>query len=245
MAQAGGDIKSLSRKYFLSVDVGTTTIRCHVYDKQVRIVGAASETNTVLNPFPGHVEIDPDQLWEKFTRVIKDAVADAGITFDAIISMGISTMRGTFMTWNKDTGDHYHNFITWQDTRSKDICDVWNDGLQLKLLRGVGSILYFVSRRKRFLAASIFRMSTPMVLPRLIWVLYNNEAIREDVAKGKALFGTVDTWLVWKLTKGNIHATDPSNICTSGFYDPFRLKYGSWALMLFNIPTGNYCVLIN
>lgn len=235
MANDGGDV---AKKYFLSVDVGTTTIRCHVHNDQVKIVGSATETNTVLAPFPGHVELDPDQLWDKFIRVIKDAVSDARISFDSIISIGISTMRGTFMTWNQETGDHYHNFITWQDTRSSDICDSWNDGLQLRLLRGAGSILYFVSRRNRFLAASIFRMSTPMVLPRLIWVLNNNEQLKSDIISGQALFGTVETWLVWKLTKGEIHATDPSNICTSGFYDPFRLKYGTWALVMFHIPTG-------
>lgn len=237
MSEASGD--HVKKKFILSVDVGTTTIRSHVYNDQAQIIGSAKAINTLINPFDGHVELDPDELFEIFIHVIQESVLNGGISFESISSLGISTMRGTFITWNSETGDHYHNFITWQDTRSKDVCREWNNSYQLKVVRVVGSISYFLTRQKRFLAASIFQMSTPMVLPRLIWVLNQNEKLKQDVIKGKALFGTLDSWLVWKLTKGKVHATDPSNICTTGFFDPFKMEYGRWALIMFGIPKGN------
>ena len=217
-------------QYILSVDVGTTSIRCHIYNRNAEIVSESTEQIRIQYPNPGWVEIEPKHVWNSFLKVTQEAMRKAKISADSIDSMGISTQRNTYTIWDKRTGNHYHNFICWNDNRSDYICNSWNHSYQLKSIRALGKILYFLTRSKRFLAASLLKFTTQMVITKLLWSLQEFPDIKTQVMTGDPLYGTLDTWLVWKLTNGSVHATDPSNACSSGFYDPFQMKWAKWAI---------------
>uniref|UniRef100_A0A673GDJ5 Glycerol kinase 5 n=1 Tax=Sinocyclocheilus rhinocerous TaxID=307959 RepID=A0A673GDJ5_9TELE len=182
--------------FILSVDVGTTSIRCHVYDKSASIRGSCSAKVSLLYPQPGWVEIDPEDLWKGFVTVVKGAVQDAGLQMCQMESLGISTQRATFMT---NTGKPFHNFITWQDLRAAELVRSWNGSCTMKTVHGVMKMLHFLTRQKRFLAASLVVFTTQHVSLRLVWALNN---IPQAVEDGSCYFGTIDTWLLYKLTKG-------------------------------------------
>jgi putative glycerol kinase 5 len=153
-----------------------------------------------------------------------------------ISCIGISTLRGTFITWDRETGEPFHNFITWKDIRADKLCDEWNDSFRVKCLKSGAKFIHFFTRSNRFLAASLLKFSTGMIVIRFLWMLENLPIIRQRAIEGRAMFGTVETYLIWKLTGGKVHATDPSNACVSGFFDPFLMEWAQWAINMFNIP---------
>ncbi|XP_054153022.1 putative glycerol kinase 5 [Oppia nitens] len=223
-------------KYILVVDVGTTNIRGHIYDQRARLIGEAVTSVQLIHPHLGYEEISAQTIWDAFLDVIKRAIDSAKISVHQVLCIGISTMRGTFITWDKETGEPFHNFITWKDIRSNQLCDQWNESLRMKCLKMGAKFIHFFTRSSRFLAASLLKFTTGMVVMRLVWVLHNIPEVRHQAIEGKALYGTIDTYLIWKLTSGKVHATDPSNACVTGFYDPFLMKWGDWALNMLNIP---------
>nr|XP_012292421.1 putative glycerol kinase 5 [Aotus nancymaae] len=120
--------------FVLGLDVGSSVIRCHVYDRAARVCGSSAQKVESLYPQTGWVEIDPDVLWIQFVTVIKEAVKAAGIQMSQIVGLGISTQRATFITWNKKTGNHFHNFISWQDLRAVELVKSWNNSLIMKVI---------------------------------------------------------------------------------------------------------------
>uniref|UniRef100_A0A672JCA4 Glycerol kinase 5 n=1 Tax=Salarias fasciatus TaxID=181472 RepID=A0A672JCA4_SALFA len=206
--------------FILSVDVGTTSIRGHVYDKEARVRGSCTAKIVPLYPEVGHVEMDPDALWRGFITVAKGAVQDAGVQMRQIEALGISTQRSTFTTWDRRTGVPFHNFITWQDQRAADLVKSWNRCWTMKAIHGVMKVLYFLTRQKRSLAASLIVFSTQHVTFRLVWALTHYQQVCVD---GNCCFGTIDTWLLFKLTKGQIHATDYSNASATGIFDTYQV----------------------
>ncbi|XP_031710490.1 glycerol kinase 5 isoform X3 [Anarrhichthys ocellatus] len=178
--------------FILSVDVGTTTIRCHVYDKEANVRGSCSTKVVPLYPEVGHVEMDPDAIWEGFITVVKGAVRDAGIQMRQIGALGISTQRGTFTTWDRKTGVPFHNFISWQDQRAADLVKSWNRSCTMKVLQAA--------------------------------------------AEGNCCFGTTDTWLLFKLTKGRVHATDYSNASSTGIFDTYQMCWSGFLSSLLSLP---------
>ena len=137
-------------KYVLALDIGTTTIRSIVYDGSGAVVGAANDVINILAPHQGWCEIDPDDLWSKVVKVMRGSVAEAGVTPGDLSAVGISSQRGTFTTWNRRTGKHYHNFVTWKDVRADSLVKDWNNGVSMKLLRAGGKLLHGVSRMDRY-----------------------------------------------------------------------------------------------
>ncbi|XP_043119648.1 putative glycerol kinase 5 isoform X2 [Puntigrus tetrazona] len=213
---------SKRESFILSVDVGTTSIRCHVYDKSASIRGSCSTKVSLLYPRPGWVEIDPEDLWKGFVTVVKGAVQDSGLRMCQMESLGISTQRATFITWDRNTGRPFHNFITWQDLRAADLVRSWNRSCTMKTVHGVMKVLHFLSRQKRFLAASLVVFTTQHVSLRLVWALNNIPQLRQAVEDGSCYFGTIDTWLLYKLTKGLVHATDYSNASATAIFDSYQ-----------------------
>uniref|UniRef100_A0A3B4U8V8 Glycerol kinase 5 n=1 Tax=Seriola dumerili TaxID=41447 RepID=A0A3B4U8V8_SERDU len=209
--------------FILSVDVGTTSIRCHVYDKEATIRGSCTTKVVPLYPEVGHVEMEPDALWKGFITVVKGAVQDAGLQMRQIEALGISTQRGTFTTWDRKTGVPFHNFISWQDQRAADLVKSWNRSCTMKAIHGVMKGLYFMTRQKRLLAASLIVFSTQHVTFRLVWALTYYKQVRQAVTEGNCCFGTIDTWLLFKLTKGHIHSTDYSNASATGIFDSYQV----------------------
>nr|XP_033814049.1 putative glycerol kinase 5 isoform X2 [Geotrypetes seraphini] len=196
----------------------------------------AEERVETLYPHHGWVEIDPDVLWSQFVLVIKEAVQAAGIQMNQIVGLGISTQRATFITWNKKTGNHFHNFISWQDLRATEVVKSWNDSFLLKAIHGSCKVLHFFTRRNQFLVASLITFTEQHVSMRLAWVLQNMSEVRQAAEEGNCCFGTVDTWLLYKLTKGSVYATDYSNASTTGIFDPYQMCWSSMLCCLLSLP---------
>ncbi|XP_040492651.1 putative glycerol kinase 5 isoform X1 [Ursus maritimus] len=222
--------------FVLGLDVGSSVIRCHVYDHATRICGSSAQKLESLYPQAGRVEIDPDVLWLQFVTVIKESVKAAGIEMNQVVGLGISTQRATFITWNKKTGNHFHNFISWQDLRAVELVKSWNNSLTMKLVQSSCRVLHFFTRNKRLLAFSLFSFTNQHVSLRLAWILQNLVEVQKAVEEDNCCFGTIDTWLLHKLTKGSEFATDFSNASTTGLFDPFKMRWSRLLTSLLSIP---------
>ncbi|ESP00284.1 hypothetical protein LOTGIDRAFT_225946 [Lottia gigantea] len=226
----------IKERYVLSLDVGTTTVRCHVYDKTCNIKGSSSKKIELIHPQVGWSEMDPDKLVDQSKACIKEAIQASGIEASQIASLGIATQRGTFVTWDSETGKPYHNFITWQDLRASDHVKLWNNSYTMKALTSGSKFLHLITGKKRYLAASVLKFLTKQVTMRLIWVFQNIPELRKYAAEGKLRFGCIDTWLLWKLTGEKVHATDYSNASSTGLFDPFQIEWSGIVCNLVNIP---------
>ncbi|XP_030185266.1 putative glycerol kinase 5 isoform X2 [Lynx canadensis] len=222
--------------FVLGLDVGTSVIRCHVYDHAALIRGSSAQKVEGLYPHTGWVEIDPDVLWLQFLAVIKESVKAAGIEMNQIVGLGISTQRATFITWNKKTGNHFHNFISWQDLRAIELVKSWNNSFLMKLIQSSCRVLHFFTRSKRFFAFSMFSFTNQHVSLRLAWILQNLVEVQKAVEEDNCCFGTIDTWLLHKLTKGAEFATDFSNASATGLFDPFKMCWSGLLTSLLSIP---------
>ncbi|OAD62930.1 Putative glycerol kinase 5 [Eufriesea mexicana] len=196
-------------KYIGALDVGTTTVRFHILDEKANTVASSVEKVRLLYPKPGYVEIDPDELWQAIVNVINNTLRESKVNAETIVGLGISTQRCSFTTWNLKDGRHYHNFITWKDSRANDMVNEWNSSISMKGLRLGSQILYTLSRKKRYLAASVFKFMNTQISLRLLWALQHVPGLQEAANNGNAVFGGVDSWLLYKLT---VQAqTRPSN----------------------------------
>ncbi|XP_077987506.1 glycerol kinase 5-like [Glandiceps talaboti] len=222
--------------YVLAVDIGTTTVRCHIYDKQVNIVGESDQKLKVLQVQSGCKEIDPDSLWLQFTQVVKDALTNAKLKASDISTMGISTHRASFTLWEKEDGKVLHNFITWQDTRSAAYVDSVNKSLSYGLVKNGARFLHLVTRQNRWRMASQLSFSTQHAIMRLGWYLEKNPELKRRASAGQILYGAIDTWLIWKLTGGKKHLTDYSNASASCMFDPFVMNWNWIYFALLGLP---------
>uniref|UniRef100_UPI00398F0C12 glycerol kinase 5 isoform X2 n=1 Tax=Pristiophorus japonicus TaxID=55135 RepID=UPI00398F0C12 len=191
---------------------------------------------TMLYPKPGWVEVNPEAIYDQFVDVVKEAVEVSGLPMKQMVALGISTQRATFVTWDKTTGRPFHNFICWQDLRAAELVRSWNKSLLLWMVHRSSGLLHFLTRQKRFLAASVIHFSTQHVSIRLAWVLQNIKRVQEAVAEGNCCFGTIDTWLLYKLTKGAVFATDYSNASTTAMFDPYQLCWSAFLASLLSVP---------
>uniref|UniRef100_A0A8C5UDD0 Glycerol kinase 5 n=1 Tax=Malurus cyaneus samueli TaxID=2593467 RepID=A0A8C5UDD0_9PASS len=188
-------------QYVLGVDVGSTVVKCHVYDGTAAVRGSSCRKVESLYPHPGWVELSPEVLWSQFIGVIKEAVQAAGLHMRQIAGLGISAQRGTFITWHRRTGKPFHNFISWQDLRSAQLVNSWNKSLLLKVIHVIFTVLHFLTGNDRYLAPSFLTFSTHQTSMKLSWVFKNIREVEEAARKNNCCFGTVDTWLLYRLTK--------------------------------------------
>ena len=182
-------------KYIMALDAGTTSNRCILFDEKGEICSIAQKEFTQYFPKPGWVEHDANEIWSSQLGVAVEAMAKLGIGADDIAAIGITNQRETTIVWDKSTGEPVYNAIVWQCRRTSEYCDTLKDkGLTDKFREKTGLIIdaYFSGTK-------------------LKWILDNVEGVRERAEKGELLFGTVETWLIWKLTKGKAHVTDYSN----------------------------------
>ncbi|CAG0915113.1 unnamed protein product [Notodromas monacha] len=237
------------KKFVLAVDVGSSSVRCHVYDKAAKLVGKSQQGYQWLYPEPGLEELKPDQLFDDTVGVIKGAVSDAGLTLEDISCMGITTQRSTWVTWDKVTGEPFHNFISWNDSRGTSWATAMNQSMRIKLLNFIGLVSHNATGNKRFCAARILQMKpgciksvcSPPVrfnadfyastsLTNIMGEYARNKKLRRAVKDNRACFGTVDTWLVYRLTGRREHVTDYSEASATLLFDPYARDWG-WVLM--------------
>uniref|UniRef100_A0A182RQ04 Glycerol kinase 5 n=1 Tax=Anopheles funestus TaxID=62324 RepID=A0A182RQ04_ANOFN len=238
-------MEATDRHYIATLDVGTTTIRCFIYatstNGEPASIGTAYDQVQLIYPAPGWVEINPDKLWTSVLQTIRKATEDANLSMDQLTCLAISTQRNSFTCWNRNTGQVYHNFITWKDLRADQLVKDWNNSLMLRVIKLGASFLHFFTRSKRFLAGSVIKLMNPQVTLRLSWVLQNNPSLKEDLKTGNVLYGTIDSWLLYRLRQGTDpagpveHISDVTNCTSTGFYDPFGEEWAGWALNLFSI----------
>lgn len=233
-------------EYILVIDTGTTGIRSIIFDKETAIVSQAYAELPQIFPRPGWCEQDPDVIWEKCVDVVKESLEKGEIAVEAIKAIGITNQRSTSLLWDKKTGKPVYNCITWQDTRSAELCKEMDKKLTMRVLRGVGNAVKALSRvvtpiknsriGKLLITVSTLSFSPATSLAHIGWVLKNVEGIKERAETNELLAGTIDTWLVWKLTGGAVHATDFSNASATNMFDTFKLQWSSLFLGLFDIP---------
>ena len=196
-------------KYVLALDQGTTSSRAILFDEESNIAGVAQKEFTQHFPKPGWVEHDPEEIWESQLSVIKDVMRSVGATASDIAAIGITNQRETTVVWNRETGRAIHNAIVWQDRRTAGICD------QLKADGHEASI-----RQKTGLVTDAYFSGT-----KVKWILENVDGAHALAESGKLAFGTIDSWLVWKLTGGKNHVTDASNASRTLLYN---IHEGNW-----------------
>lgn len=210
----------MGKKYVLAIDQGTTSCRAILFDKASRIIGIAQKEFTQYYPKQGWVEHDGEEIWSTQIGIIAELLARYNINVDEIDSIGITNQRETTVIWDKNTGKPIYNAIVWQCRRTTNICE------ELKT-KGLAEII----RAKTGLVIDAYFSGT-----KIKWILDNIEGAREKAQNGELLFGTIDTWLLWKLTNGRIHATDYSNASRTLLYNIKELKWDEEILQELDIP---------
>ncbi len=209
------------QKYVLSLDAGTTSNRAILFNHSGEIVSVAQQEFEQIYPQAGWVEHNPETIWETQLKVAREAIQKSGISPEEIAGIGITNQRETTIVWNRETGQPLYNAIVWQDRRTSGICDELKEkGLEQKFADKTGLVLdaYFSGTKIK-------------------WILDHVEGAREMAKSGKLAFGTVDTWLAWKLTNGALHITDVSNASRTLIYNIHELKWDEELLEILDIPT--------
>jgi glycerol kinase len=207
-------------KYIMALDQGTTSSRCILFNHSGEIVSVAQKEFTQIYPKAGWVEHDANEIWDTQITVAQAALQKAGATAADIAAIGITNQRETTVVWNKKTGQPVYNAIVWQCRRTAGFCDElvaegWKDKIRSKC--GLVIDAYFSGTKIR-------------------WILENVPGARQQAEAGELLFGNIDTWLIWNLTKGAVHVTDYSNASRTMIYNIFDLKWDDEILARFNIP---------
>lgn len=212
--------KFIRDKYILALDQGTTSSRCILFDKSGNICSMAQKEFTQYYPKPGWVEHDPMEIWSSQLAVATEAMARLGVKAADIEAIGITNQRETTIVWDRETGQPVYPAIVWQCRRTADrILELIKAGVDKTVREKTGLI------PDAYFAAS-----------KIEWILDNVEGAREKAEAGKLLFGTVDTWLIWQLTKGNVHVTDYTNASRTMLLNIHTLTWDEELLSLFHIP---------
>ncbi|MCF8246239.1 MAG: glycerol kinase GlpK [Saprospiraceae bacterium] len=207
-------------KYILSLDQGTTSSRAILFDKKTNIVGVEQQEFTQYYPKPGWVEHDANEIWQSQLRVAQNLLTNNKIKVSDIVAIGITNQRETTVIWNKITGEPIHNAIVWQDRRTSGICDKLKaDGFENHVRKATGLVIdaYFSGTKIK-------------------WLLDNVEGARNEAEKGNLLFGTIDSWLIWKLTGGQVHVTDYSNASRTMLFNIQKLDWDEKMMKALDIP---------
>ncbi|HWR37928.1 MAG TPA: glycerol kinase GlpK [Patescibacteria group bacterium] len=212
----------MSKKYVLALDQGTTSSRAILFDETSSIVAVAQKEFTQIFPKPGWVEHNADEIWATQIGVVSEVVAKAGISHKDITAIGITNQRETTVVWEKATGKPVYNAIVWQSRQTMEICDaIKAKGLEPMFKKKTGLVVdaYFSGTKVK-------------------WILDNVEGARAKADKGELLFGTIDTWLIWKLTAGKVHVTDYSNASRTLMYNIRELKWDEEILKELTVPAS-------
>jgi glycerol kinase len=207
-------------KYLLALDQGTTSSRALVIDESGKVVAVAQKEFTQIFPQPGWVEHDPNEIWASQIGVAADALGRAGISAKDVSAIGITNQRETAVVWDRKTGEPIHNAIVWQDRRTAPICDKMKaDGLESMITQKSGLVIdaYFSGTKVQ-------------------WLLDNVPGARERANRGELAFGTIDSWLIWKLTDGKVHVTDQSNASRTMLLNIYTRSWDDELLKALNVP---------
>ena len=217
-----GILKNQMDQYILALDQGTTSSRAVVVDKKGTIVAVAQKEFTQIFPQPGWVEHDPKEIWATQAGMAAEAVSQKGLKAEQIAAIGITNQRETVVVWNKTTGEPVYNAIVWQDKRTADYCDELKD-------QGKSAMI----REKTGLVIDSYFSGT-----KVKWILDNVAGARTEAEAGNLLMGTIDTWLIWKMTEGQLHITDVTNASRTLLFNINNLEWDQELLDLMGIPAS-------
>lgn len=209
----------MNKKYILVLDQGTTSSRAILFDKKGQICGIAQQEFDQIFPASGWVEHNPVEIWESQLAVIKQVMKKQKIGFTAIAALGITNQRETTVIWDKTTGKPIYNAIVWQDRRTSEFCDELNN-----------NHLETIQTKTGLIPDSYFSAT------KIKWILENVEEARQKAKVGELLFGTIDSWLIWKLTKSKVHVTDITNASRTMLFNINTLSWDNDLLKLMDIP---------
>jgi len=209
-----------SNQFILSLDQGTTSSRAILFDQRGQIVSKAQKDFEQIFPRPGWVEHDPIEIWTSQASVATEAIAKANIAADQIAAIGITNQRETTILWDRSTGEPLYNAIVWQDRRTSAYCNELNSQGHYDMINS-----------KTGLVIDAYFSAT-----KVKWILDNVEGAREKAVKGEVCFGTVDSWLIWKMTNGAKHFTDITNASRTMLFNIHDQAWDSELLELFDIP---------
>ena len=220
----------MDKKYILALDQGTTSSRAILFDRDQNMISVCQKEFTQIYPQEGWVEHDPMEIWSSQYGVMMEAVAQSGVSAEEIAGIGITNQRETTVLWDRNTGKPIYNAIVWQCRRTADIVDgLLKEGLgeHIKNVTGLVPDAYFSGSKIK-------------------WILDRVDGARERARRGEILFGTVDTWLLWKLTGGKVHVTDYTNASRTMLFDIHRLDWDDTLLKALDIPRAmlpevHYC----
>lgn len=207
-------------KYILTMDQGTTSSRSIIYDKKGEVVAVAQQEFRQIFPKEGWVEHDAEEIWSSQMAVAFEAILKAGLTYKDIEAIGITNQRETTIVWDKETGLPIYNAIVWQCRRTADYCDSLKEAGHSSLIREKTGLIidpYFSGTKLR-------------------WILENVPEAKEKAEDGRLLFGTVETWLIWKMTGGKVHITDYSNASRTMMFNIHKLEWDEEILDILDIP---------
>ena len=203
------ELEKQKKRYIMALDAGTTSNRCILFDKSGKIVSMAQKEFTQIFPQPGWVEHDANEIWSTQLGVAVEAMSKINVTAEDIAAIGITNQRETTIIWDKNTGEPVYHAIVWQCRRTSEYCDQLKEkGLTEKFRQKTGLMIdaYFSGTKVK-------------------WILDNIPGAREKAEAGDLLFGTVETWLIWKLTKGRVHVTDYSNAARTMLFNINNLEW--------------------
>jgi glycerol kinase len=204
----------------MTLDQGTTSSRAILFDQNGSIRSSAQQEFPQIYPCPGWVEHDPEQIWESQQQTAKQAMTQAGVHCEDLAAIGIANQRETTLIWNRNTGIPIYNAIVWQDRRTTDDCERWRaDGLEALIYEKTGLLLdpYFSATK-------------------IGWLLDHIDGARQLADRGELAFGNINSWLLWKMTKGECHCTDISNAARTLLFNIHTKQWDDELLRLFNIP---------
>ncbi|WP_146347100.1 glycerol kinase GlpK [Falsiphaeobacter marinintestinus] len=208
--------------YILAIDQGTTSSRAILFDAAMQVAGSAQKEFTQIFPHSGWVEHDPEEIWSTTIDVCKAVMAQQGVTASDIAGIGITNQRETTVIWDRETGAPLHNAIVWQDRRTASMCETLREAGHAKMVTQTTGLLldpYFSGTKVK-------------------WVLDQNPGARTRAAKGELLFGTIDSFLIWRLTGGKVHATDATNAARTLLFDIHTGEWSPEICALLDVPTA-------
>jgi len=210
----------MSRKFLLAIDQGTSSSRTVVYDLSANVVASAQQEFPQIYPRPGWVEHDPEAIWGSVDAVTRQAMGEAGATAQDIVAIGITNQRETTLVWDRGTGRCIHNAIVWQDRRTSGQCQALKaDGIEPVVSERTG-----------------LRLDPYFSATKIAWILDNVSGARKLAESGRLAFGTVDSFLLWRLTGGDVHATDATNASRTLLYNIHTQSWDDELLEVFGVP---------
>ncbi len=209
-----------SEKYVMAFDMGTTGVRTILFDRSGNIASLAYQDFEQIYPNPGWVEHDPMEIWNSQLTTVKEAMDKIGASFEEVDSIGVTNQRETTVVWDKETGEPVMNAIVWQDRRTTDTCE------ELKA-QGLDD---YVKKNTGLLIDAYFSGT------KIKWILDHVDGVRSKAENGQVLAGTIDSWIIWKLTGGKVHVTDYSNASRTLLYNINRLEWDEKLLQAMTVP---------